>query len=120
MHHEGPNYTSDRATVRVFEDDRQIAVLHPEKRLYTVQMMPMTEAGIDAGLFRDLYVALGEPLDRRRLGRAPARQTVRALDLAGRSDDGPGRRAGRAGSALSRQGQEPGARSAGHDRSTNA
>ena len=36
--------------------------MHPEKRLYTVQQMPMTEAGIDAGFTRDLYVALGEPL----------------------------------------------------------
>lgn len=62
QHHEGPNYTSDRATIRVLDDDRQIAVLHPEKRLYTVQQMPMTEAGIDAGFTRDLYVALGEPL----------------------------------------------------------
>ena len=40
----------------------EVAVLHPEKRLYTVQGMPMTEAGIDAGITRDLYVALGEPL----------------------------------------------------------
>ena len=63
QHHEGPNYTSDRATVRVLVKGEEIAVLHPEKRLYTVQMMPMTEAGIDPGLFRDLYVALGEPLE---------------------------------------------------------
>ncbi len=62
QHHEGPNYTSDRATIRILDGDRQIAVLHPEKRLYTVQQMPMTEAGIDAGFTRDLYVALGEPL----------------------------------------------------------
>lgn len=62
-HHEGPNYTSDRATIRVLVEGKEIAVLHPEKRLYTVQMMPMTEAGIDPGLFRDLYVALGEPLE---------------------------------------------------------
>ena len=38
-------------------------MLHPEKRLYTVQQSMMTEAGIDAGFTRDLYVALGEPLD---------------------------------------------------------
>jgi cytochrome c-type biogenesis protein CcmF len=62
-HHEGPNYTSDRATVHVLEDGEEIAVLHPEKRLYTVQRMPMTEAGIDPGFTRDLYVALGEPLE---------------------------------------------------------
>ena len=63
QHHEGPNYTSDRATVHVIEDGEEIAVLHPEKRLYTVQRMPMTEAGIDPGFTRDLYVALGEPLE---------------------------------------------------------
>ena len=62
-HHEGPNFISDRGTVRVFEGERQIAVLHPEKRLYTVQQSVMTEAGIDAGLTRDLFVALGEPLE---------------------------------------------------------
>ncbi|MOA21626.1 Cytochrome c-type biogenesis protein CcmF [compost metagenome] len=47
----------------VFDGDKQITVLHPEKRLYTVQQSVMTEAGIDAGFTRDLYVALGEPLD---------------------------------------------------------
>jgi cytochrome c-type biogenesis protein CcmF len=63
VHHDGPNFTSDKATIRVLDGDKQIATLHPEKRLYTVQQMPMTEAGIDAGFTRDLYVALGEPLD---------------------------------------------------------
>src|SRR5690606_24546047 len=63
QHFDGPNFTSDKGTIRVFDGDKQIAVLHPEKRLYTVQQMPMTEAGIDAGFTRDLYVALGEPLE---------------------------------------------------------
>ena len=62
-HFEGPNFSSDKGTVRVLQDGQVVAVLHPEKRLYTVQKMPMTEAGIDAGLTRDLYVALGEPLE---------------------------------------------------------
>jgi len=62
-HFEGPNFTSDKGTIRVFEGDKQVATLYPEKRLYTVQQMPMTEAGIDAGFTRDLYVALGEPLE---------------------------------------------------------
>ncbi|GAB6389732.1 heme lyase CcmF/NrfE family subunit [Stutzerimonas marianensis] len=62
-HFEGPNFTSDRATIRVFDGGEQVATLHPEKRLYTVQQMPMTEAGIDPGFTRDLYVALGEPLE---------------------------------------------------------
>jgi len=62
-HFEGPNFTSDKGTIRVLNGTREVAVLHPEKRLYTVQGMPMTEAGIDAGVTRDLYVALGEPLE---------------------------------------------------------
>jgi cytochrome c-type biogenesis protein CcmF len=37
-------------------------VLHPEKRTYLVQTKPMTEAGIDAGFTRDIYVSLGEAL----------------------------------------------------------
>ncbi|MCO8167375.1 heme lyase CcmF/NrfE family subunit [Pseudomonas sp. 21LCFQ02] len=62
-HYEGPNFTSDRGTVRVLRNEQPISVLHPEKRLYTVQQSMMTEAGIDAGFTRDLYVALGEPLE---------------------------------------------------------
>jgi cytochrome c-type biogenesis protein CcmF len=37
-------------------------VLHPEKRIYNAQQMPMTEAAISTGLFGDLYVSLGEPV----------------------------------------------------------
>ncbi|MCW5461953.1 cytochrome c-type biogenesis CcmF C-terminal domain-containing protein, partial [Pseudomonas aeruginosa] len=62
-HHEGPNYTSDKGSIHVSRDGKEIATLHPEKRLYTVQSSMMTEAGIDAGFTRDLYVALGEPLE---------------------------------------------------------
>lgn len=59
----GPNYISTMGLVYVYnEDDEQVAALHPEKRIYTVQSMPMTEASIDEGLFRDLYVAMGEPI----------------------------------------------------------
>jgi cytochrome c-type biogenesis protein CcmF len=31
--------------------------------MYRVQQMPMTEAAIEPGLLRDLYVSLGEPVD---------------------------------------------------------
>jgi cytochrome c-type biogenesis protein CcmF len=58
----GPNYRADRATVRIFQQDRLVATLHPEKRLYPIQAQPMTEAAVDAGFTRDLYVALGDPL----------------------------------------------------------
>jgi cytochrome c-type biogenesis protein CcmF len=60
-HARGPNYDADRATVTVLRDGREITTLHPEKRLYDVQRMGTTEAAIDRGLTRDLYVALGEP-----------------------------------------------------------
>ncbi|MGC1333388.1 heme lyase CcmF/NrfE family subunit [Pseudomonas sp.] len=63
QHYQGPNFTSDRGTIRVSKDGKDVTVLYPEKRLYTVQQSMMTEAGIDAGFTRDLYVALGEPLE---------------------------------------------------------
>ncbi len=59
----GANYDSTKAVVTVFKHDRQIATLYPEKRLYVVQRQPMTEVGIHGNFWRDLYVALGEPLD---------------------------------------------------------
>jgi cytochrome c-type biogenesis protein CcmF len=60
----GPNYRADRGVVTVFRDERQVTVLYPEKRFYNVQQQVMTEAAIDTGLFRDLYVSLGEPISR--------------------------------------------------------
>ena len=59
----GPNYVAARATITVTRNRRPETVLHPEKRLYVVQNMPMTEAAIQPGLTRDLYVSLGDPLE---------------------------------------------------------
>jgi cytochrome c-type biogenesis protein CcmF len=59
---QGPNYVAEQAFVTVSHDGKQVAKLEPQKRVYKVQKMPMTEAAIDAGLFRDLFVAIGEPL----------------------------------------------------------
>jgi len=59
----GPNYIAARATMEVTLDGKAVTTLHPEKRIYMVQRMPMTEAAIDGGLFRDLYVSLGEMVD---------------------------------------------------------
>jgi cytochrome c-type biogenesis protein CcmF len=56
----GPNYNTFMGQVTVTKDGEQVAVLNPEKRTYFVQTMPMTEASIDSGLFRDLYVALAD------------------------------------------------------------
>ncbi len=59
------NYVATRGgfTVRSESGDFKVD-LFPEKRTYPVQTMPMTEAAIDAGLARDLFIALGEPLDK--------------------------------------------------------
>lgn len=59
---QGPNYQAMRGIVDVEKNGAEVATLTPEKRIYTVQRNPMTEAGIQTGLFRDLYVALGEPI----------------------------------------------------------
>jgi len=59
---QGPNYVAEQAFVTVSHNGKQVAQLEPQKRVYQVQTMPMTEAAIDAGLFRDLFVAIGEPL----------------------------------------------------------
>ena len=58
----GANYIAQRGEVVVSRDGAEVATLHPEKRNYGQGTMPMTEAGIDGGFFRDLFIALGEPL----------------------------------------------------------
>ncbi|MFN9708633.1 MAG: heme lyase CcmF/NrfE family subunit [Burkholderiales bacterium] len=58
----GPNYTATKARLTVTQGDRWVALLTPERRIYHVRRSPMTEVGIDRGLFRDLYAALGEPV----------------------------------------------------------
>ena len=60
---EGPNYSAERGNIQVLQDNQVVATLYPEKRIYHAQKMPMTEAGIEPGLFRDLFVALGEPVE---------------------------------------------------------
>ena len=57
----GPNYTAQQGIIDVSKGGKRIAHLEPQKRNYN-SGMPMTEASIDAGFFRDLYVALGEPI----------------------------------------------------------
>jgi cytochrome c-type biogenesis protein CcmF len=58
----GPNYVAARAKVEVTRGGRPVTVLYPERRIYRVQEQVMTEAAIDPGLTRDLYVSLGDPL----------------------------------------------------------
>ncbi|WP_371192535.1 heme lyase CcmF/NrfE family subunit [Glaciecola sp. SC05] len=60
---QGPNYISDKGIFDVYKNGEKVSHLEPEKRFYTVQRMTMTEAGIHTTLTRDLFVALGEPLE---------------------------------------------------------
>jgi cytochrome c-type biogenesis protein CcmF len=59
----GPNYTANHGQIHVSKNSVLRTVLEPEKRLYTVTNMPMSEAGISPHLIHDLYASLGEPLD---------------------------------------------------------
>jgi cytochrome c-type biogenesis protein CcmF len=58
----GPNYGAAQGLVEVARDGKTVATMRPEKRIYRVQQNPMTEAAIDTGFTRDLYVSLGEPV----------------------------------------------------------
>jgi cytochrome c-type biogenesis protein CcmF len=60
---QGPNYLAKRATFEISEDGSPVARLSPEKRFYAVEGQATSEAGIDTGLFRDLYVVLGDPVE---------------------------------------------------------
>jgi cytochrome c-type biogenesis protein CcmF len=58
----GPNYDAVQAHFTITEGDKVIAKLHPQKRIYRVRTMPMSEAGIEVDWNRDLFVAMGDDL----------------------------------------------------------
>ncbi|MFT4907491.1 MAG: cytochrome c-type biogenesis protein CcmF [Oleispira sp.] len=60
---QGPNYMAHVGVFEISKDGDEVATLHAEKRRYKVKGSMMTEAAIDPGLFRDLYVSMGEPLE---------------------------------------------------------
>jgi cytochrome c-type biogenesis protein CcmF len=60
---QGPNYQAVRAEVEVLRDGKRLEALWPEKRRYVSSAMPMTEAAIDSGFMRDLYVSMGDRLE---------------------------------------------------------
>jgi cytochrome c-type biogenesis protein CcmF len=59
---EGPNYVADEGEFELRDDGELLGIMRPQIRVYQVQTSPMTEAAIDTNLFRDVFVALGEPL----------------------------------------------------------
>jgi len=58
----GPNYKAQEAEVHIQKNGVYIKTLRPQKRRYFSSAMPMTEAAIDTGFMRDLYVSLGDPI----------------------------------------------------------
>lgn len=58
---QGTNYTTTMAEMEVSQNGAHVVTLYPEKRVYPVQAMPTTEAAIDYGLTRDLYLVIGDP-----------------------------------------------------------
>ncbi|PJC88238.1 heme lyase NrfEFG subunit NrfE [Vibrio sp. HA2012] len=60
---DGPNYTGFIADFEITEKGAFVNTLHAEKRFYRTARSMMTEAAIDRGLTRDLYIAMGERLD---------------------------------------------------------
>jgi cytochrome c-type biogenesis protein CcmF len=59
----GPNYRAARAEILVSRNGKEVERMYPEKRSYTASGQTMTETAIDTGLFRDLYVSLGEAVE---------------------------------------------------------
>jgi cytochrome c-type biogenesis protein CcmF len=58
----GPNYQAARAEIEVSKNGNVVNKMYPEKRTYLASENVMTETAIDTGLFRDLYISLGEPV----------------------------------------------------------
>ncbi len=61
---QGPNYVAAQGDFDLAVKGQFQRKMNPEKRNYQSSGMPMTEAAIDAGFLRDVYVSLGEPIDR--------------------------------------------------------
>ncbi len=59
---QGPNYAAAQGLLEVTRNGKAVATMRPEKRVYRVQQNPMTEAAINTGFTRDLFIALGEPV----------------------------------------------------------
>lgn len=60
---QGPNYMADEALVAVTENGKFVREMKPQKRRYIARGQIMTEVALDPGFFRDLYLAMGEPLE---------------------------------------------------------
>jgi cytochrome c-type biogenesis protein CcmF len=59
----GKNFNAIEGRFDVDKNGSDLGSISAQKRFYDVRRDTMTEAGIDAGLTRDLFIALGEPLE---------------------------------------------------------
>jgi cytochrome c-type biogenesis protein CcmF len=59
----GPNYKAAQGSFELIKDGKVLRTMTPEKRAFFSSAMPMTEASIDTGFTRDVYVSLGEQLE---------------------------------------------------------
>jgi cytochrome c-type biogenesis protein CcmF len=60
---EGSNYVGYQGHFLIHANQHKTNHLYPEKRIYVIPEIPLTETAIDAGFFRDIYLALGEKLE---------------------------------------------------------
>jgi len=72
-HFEGPNFTSNRATVSIMDGTRVTATMYPEQRIFTAERQDISYTAIRTTGLRDLYLALGDD-------RGQGRWTLRAYD----------------------------------------
>ncbi len=61
---EGPNYIGHKGHFQLEKNGQTISDLYPEKRIFVVQGSKMTETAIDPGLWRDIYIALADKLEK--------------------------------------------------------
>lgn len=58
----GPNFTAEVAFFSVSKQGKPYADIVPERRYYNVRTMTMSEVGLDAGFWGDLYIVMGDNL----------------------------------------------------------
>ncbi|MDN3210826.1 heme lyase NrfEFG subunit NrfE [Haemophilus sp. SZY H51] len=58
----GPNFTAEVAFFSVSKQGKPYAEILPERRYYDVRTMTMSEVGLDAGFWGDLYIVMGDNL----------------------------------------------------------
>lgn len=58
--YQGPNFVAREATITIATPGERTVILTPEKRVYTVEGMPTTEAGIQSSFTGDIYAVIGD------------------------------------------------------------